>query len=630
MSQDGFKQPQFRANRRKFIQAAGGTVAVVAGAIPFSQSQAAARKKWDHEADVVIVGSGAAGLTAAVIAASEGAKVLVLESAPIVGGTSARSGGGFWIPNNRHMRARGQTDPRDDAIRYMIRYSFTQLYNPAAKNYGVSDNAYQLAEAMYDNAALAMERLEELGALYTAGDYSYDHWDSAPENKAPYGRNVWSVAPSSTPKSTQAALDKAGAAYAQVLDSPSSKPRPASAVLYPATAVTPEWWGLIGAGNRGSELIRQFKAWLDLHQVPILVDHRAVRLVTNGNREVIGVETTTDEGKKTVTVRARKAVHFGTGGFTHNEDLRLNFQRGPVFSSCSTLTNQGDLVYMATDVGAKLGNMQNAWHLQAALEQVLDTPSTTNIWGMPGDGMFLANKYGKRVVNEKRPYSDRAEIHYIYDPTQQEWTNLVLFMIFDQRVADVCAGRYPYPPKDKAAPYIVRGESLDELAAEIGKRLTKLAPRIGGFNLDLSFTANLRETVARFNSFAKTGVDEDFQRGKFRFDQQSHKRFSGDPCFESNQLPNKTMHFLAPKGPYYAILLAKAQSDTCGGPVINAKAQILSARDKPIPGLYGAGNCIAAPSGRAWWGAGGSLGPAMTFGYIAGKNAAKEPLKKEI
>ena len=576
------RRPASRLDRRAFISAAGGTLAVAgAGTLAFSESQAAAKGKWDREADIIVVGTGAAGLAAAVTAASHGASVLVLESAPVAGGATARSGGGYWIPNNRFMREKGWTDNREEAVRYMARYSFTELFNPTAPFYGIPENNYHQMEAMFDNAAPAVEHLESLGAMQYRADDSWDYWDYAPENKAPQGRLVWTV------------------------------PRPD-----------------VKNARGGAELIAQMKDWLDKKGVPILFDHRATHLVLNSKKEVIGLEATTDDGAKTLAFRAKKAVHFGSGGFILNQELRLNFQRGPVFGACGPMTNQGDFVYIATEAGAKLGNMQNGWRFQLVLDQALQSPAlATDVWGVIGDSMVVVNKFGKRVVDEKRPYADRGEVHFIYDPQYQEWINLVLFQIYDQRIADLSAGFYPFPPKDTSAPHVLKGETLEELEKAIAARLAQHAGSIGGFKLDKSFGANLQETIKRFNHFADTGVDEDFNRGGFRYDGQWHERFGGKAAVEANDKPNKTMYPLASKGPYYCILLCSGSADSNGGPMINAKAQVLSIKNKPIPGLYGAGNCIAAPSGRAYWGGGATIGPALTFGYIAATNAVKEPVK---
>ena len=550
------------------------------GAIPFAESEAATKGKWDREADIVVVGSGAAALSAAVAAASKGASVLVLEAAPVAGGATARSGGGYWIPNNRFMREKGWTDPREDAVRYMARYSFTELYDPNAPFYGIPENNYHQMEAMYDNAAPAVELLESLGAMQYRADDSWDYWDYAPENKAPQGRLVWTV------------------------------PRPNT------------------NARGGAELIAQMKDWLDKKNMPILLDHRVTKLILNSKKEVIGVEATTDDGARTLSFRALKAVHFGSGGFILNKELRLNFQRGPVFGACGPMTNQGDFVYIAAEIGAKLGNMQNGWRFQLVLDQALQSPAlATDCWGVIGDSMVLVNKFGRRVVDEKRPYADRGEVHFIYDPQYEEWINLVLFQIYDQRIADLSAGFYPFPPKDTAAPHVLKGETLEDLSRAISARLAQYAGKLGGFKLDKTFDTNLKDTIKRFNHFSETGVDEDFNRGGFRYDPQWHARFGGQGAVDANNKPNKTMYPIAGQGPYYCIMLCSGSADSNGGPVINAKSQVLSTKNQPIPGLYGAGNCIAAPSGRAYWGGGATIGPALTFGYIAGMNAVKEPVK---
>ncbi|MFD0849038.1 FAD-dependent oxidoreductase [Sphingosinicella xenopeptidilytica] len=585
MSESKSQRPPSRVDRRSFIRAAGGTtIAAVGGSsLVVGAAQGATPRKWDHEVDVVVVGSGGAALAGAVTAVSRGLKVAVLEAAPVAGGATARSGGGYWIPNNRFMRAKGIQDPREDCIRYMARYSFTQLYDVNAENYGIPVLSVKQMAAMYDNAAPAVELFEKLGALQTREDDSYDYWEAAPENKAPQGRLIWTkvdVAP-----------------------------------------------GTITGG--GADTIRQMGDWLAKKGSPIQLEHRVTKLVTNSKGAVVGV-IATDSDDKQISFRARRGVHFGSGGFTLNEELRLNFQRGPVFGSCGPMTNQGDLVYMASAIGAKLGNMQNGWRFQLVLDQVLQTPGlATDVWGVIGDSMVMVNKYGQRVVNEKRPYSDRGEVHFNYDPNKNEWTNLVLMQILDQRAYDHAQGHYPLPPKGATAPYIITAPTLDALADAIRKRLTEHGPRIGGFQLDESFLPNLKATIKRFNGFAETGNDEDFARGSFGYDRQWHERFGGPESIAANDKPNKTMYPIADKGPYHAILLVSGSADTNGGPMINENAQVLSIANEPIPGLYGAGNCIASPSGRAYWGGGATIGLSLTFGYIAGNHLATAPINDD-
>lgn len=165
--------PSFRVSRRNFLKAAGAGTAVAGaatfGSITYSQSRAAAQGEWDQEADVVVVGSGAAALAAAATSISLGDSVVVIEKAGIVGGTSVKSGGVYWVPNNPVMREQGYEDPREDALKYMVKYSYSQYYNPEAERYGAFPNDFALIEAMYDRGSEAIERLAELDALHSQG-----------------------------------------------------------------------------------------------------------------------------------------------------------------------------------------------------------------------------------------------------------------------------------------------------------------------------------------------------------------------------------------------------------------------------------------------------------------------------
>ncbi|KAK0349275.1 hypothetical protein LTR94_033803, partial [Friedmanniomyces endolithicus] len=139
------------------------------------------------------------------------------------------------------------------------------------------------------------------------------------------------------------------------------------------------------------------KAWLDERKIPFLLKHRARAILRNGKGEVVGLEAVTADDK-IVRLRARKAVIFGSGGFAHNKEMMRNFQPAPVYGTCSVPTSEGDFVTMAQAVGAKLGNLNNAWRMQVVLEHTLDLPSVPRgIWQPPGDSMILVNKYGERV-----------------------------------------------------------------------------------------------------------------------------------------------------------------------------------------------------------------------------------------
>jgi hypothetical protein len=279
--------------------------------------------------------------------------------------------------------------------------------------------------------------------------------------------------------------------------------------------------------------------------------------------------------------------------------------------------------------------MNGAWNAQVPLEPALESPSTPDdIWQPIGDSMIMVNKYGKRVVNEKRNYNDRTKVHFYWDPVEQEYPNQIICMIYDQRTLELFANSpdtYPIPSPGTSEKYVIQGKDWEDLALNIRQRVNELAPRIGCWRIDQNFEVNLKATVKRFNNFAKSGVDEDFQRGEFPYDIEWHSKVFSipgkDTKWPKNDGPNVTMYPLADEGPFYCILVAAGMLDTNGGPKIDTGARILDTENNAIPGLFGAGNCIAAPMPN-YIGGGATLGNALAFGYVAGLNAAKEPVKE--
>jgi len=580
---------EFQVTRRKFLKMAGiGTVAVTAlggaSGILAGCATSSDQPDWDLTTDVIVAGSGAAASAAAVTARQQGASVIMLEKSSVIGGTTSKSGGVGWIPNNFALRDQGIQDNKDDCMRFMARYAYPQLYNANDSNFGLPQHEYNLLAAFYDNGYKAIDFFMEIGACqFTQSSLLTDYVDHAIENKVMRGRGVAPLSPT-------------------------------------------------GVGF-GSELIRQMSEWIDSNGIQVLTSHRVTQIVLNDEKEVIGVVTTTT-GSETVAVKARKAVIFGSGGFTHNPELVIQFQPGPLYGGCAVITNEGDFVYLAQSVGGQLSSMNTAWNAEIPLEPALQSSSTPNdIWQPAGDSMILVNKYGLRVVNEKRSYNDRTKVHFYWDPVNQEYVNQILMMVYDQRSLDLYAsapGGYPMPAPGTSALHQISGQTLSELGQNIRARIDQIAEDIGSWRLDNSFENNLEATVSRFNEFADTGIDANFQRGVYPYDVEWHENVFSIPAqgtsWPLNDKPNITMYPFASEGPYYCILIAAGTLDTCGGPRTNGLAQVLDAKENPIPGLYGAGNCIAAPT-RYYFGAGGTIGPALTFGYVAGINAAQEPAR---
>jgi len=573
-----------RVSRRRFLRAAGsGTLltATTAAAVPFAESVAHAQQRWDREADVVVVGSGAAGSSAALFAHEGRASVLMLEKAAQYGGTTGRSGGAFWVPNNYLMREEGLADPREDCLRYMARTAYPTEYNASDTHLGLSETSYALIATFYDQGSVTVDALRAMGALgplvfwYNTADKMYpDYYAQLPEDKAPYGRTLFPTRPD-------------------------------------------------GTTGGGAALISQLKAAVEERSIPVLLEHRATRVVVNSQGEVVGLEATTRNGE-TVTVRARQGVIFGTGGFLSNPELRLNFLRGPIFGGCAVPTSEGDFVHIATAAGAALGNMAHAWWIQQVLEPKLHSNISSIMTQAPGDAMILVNRYGRRCVNEKIQYNERTQSHFEWDAVTGTYPNRVQMMVFD----DGCRERHgsgggALPKPGVSAPYLLSGRTLEELTAAIEARLAELTPHIGNFQLDTGFRANLHESIVRFNQFAETGKDLDFHRGEapieFGFDGGRHPE---------NDKPNQMMYPISLTGPFYAVLIGGGALDTKGGPKTNADAQVIDHEGRAIPGLYGAGNCVASPAGQAYWSGGGTIAPAMTFGAVAARHALNGPAKE--
>lgn len=579
-------------SRRRFIASSGAALAggVASAIVPYSHSVAATTGVWDKEVDVVVVGCGPAGAAAALFAEKQGERsVLMLEKGPVFGGTMLKAEGGFWIPNNRWMREKGITDSRQEALEYMARVAFPSNYSPDVEYLGLLESDFRLLETLYDESANTIEQLHDMGAINVGlpelpnGELITDYFIHLPENRAGRGRSLMS-------------LHKTGD--------------------YP--------------GN-GAELARQLRTAVDASSIEVKFRHRVTRLIVSGAGEVVGVEVTDKRDRKT-SIRARRGVVFGSGGFTHNAEYRNRFLRGPTYGGCAASTNTGDFLKMSMEIGASLGNLGNAWWSQLPLEVALDGASPpTGIWGTPGDSAIQVNRYGRRFVNEKFVYAERTKAHFRYDPMRGEYDHRISVHIFDERSRQTFAGSYPIPTAGSDASYLMSADDLPPLVDTLNARLSKLASGTADFQLSSDFLKNLEQTIVQFNSSAKSGHDEEFQRGTQDIEHVFHSMFlgathSGDASY-SNPMPNQTMYPISDQGPYYAVLLAAGTLDTKGGPLIDTSGAVLRPNGEQIPGLYAAGNCVSHPSGDGYWGPGATIGPAFVMGRLAGISAANAPIK---
>jgi 3-oxosteroid 1-dehydrogenase len=528
--------------------------------------------EWDEEFDVVVVGSGGAGSAAAVTAAEHGASVIVLEKSDLWGGTTGHSGGGSWVPNNTKMIEAGSEDSLEDTLRYCCRVCYPQYYDPNHDTYGVPELHYDVLRRFVFESADVFEWFEDIGALTCVQDPDYPLY---------YG----------------------GIPEAQDISM-------SGQLLFPVDDD--------GNQSSGGEMIRQLRVAMEERNCELRTEHRVTRVIQDEDDRVIGVEVeTTDNG--TITVHAEAGVIFASGGFANNREMAFSYLRGPIFGGGAPASNQGDFVHIANHVGAEFGNMQHAWLAESVIDDAADADGRIpTISLVPGDSMIYVNRFGHRVVDEKMQYQDRTHIHFNWDPIRAEYTNLVLFKIYDEHCATRFPGRYPIPVDSDDAEHVVRGDTLEELAENIEAKLAEFASHTGNVQLDENFVRNLQGTMGAFNQFAETGEDRHFHRGETPIEIHNHTMMAGGI---DHDYPNPTMYPLSDEGPYYAILIVASSFDTKGGPLTNEHGQVLDSNREPITGLYGAGNCVAAPVGQSYPGPGATLGPALTYGYIAALHA---------
>ncbi|HEV2537711.1 MAG TPA: 3-oxosteroid 1-dehydrogenase [Streptosporangiaceae bacterium] len=530
----------------------------------------------------MIAGSGAAGMTAALTAAHLGLSALVIEKAPVFGGSTARSGGGIWAPGNAVLSAAGVADTPEQARAYL-----------AYVAEGVPEKS---RETLLEHGPAMLDLILAMTPVRFAWVPGYaDYYPEAPGGLAA-GRSIEPV-----PFNGGLLGGELGHLARPYLPSPVAitqaeyrwltlgrHPRGIRAAARVAARAARA--RLLGRRtlSLGQALAAGLRAGLLRADVPLWLDTPLTGLEVTGGR-VTGVRATRDG--EPVLIRARRGVLLATGGFERNEEMRREYQREPIGTGWTTGApeNTGDGIRAGMDLGADTALMDDAW------------------WGpsiaLPGGpyfclsernlpGCVMVNGAGQRFVNESAPYVDA--VHAMYDGHTPENPHIPAWLVFDQRYRDryLFAGLPPHRPLPRrwyAHGSVVRADDLAGLAAAAGVSADGLV-----------------KTVTRFNEFAAAGQDEDFGRGDSAYD-----RYYGDPRLAN---PN-----LAPldRPPFYAVKIVPGDLGTKGGLRTDERARVLRPDGTVIEGLYAAGNASAAVMGHSYAGAGATIGPAMTFGYIA-------------
>ena len=544
------------------------------------------------EFDVVVAGSGAAGMTAALTAAQLGLSVLVIEKTWCFGGSTARSGGGIWAPGNAVLRGAGVTDTAEQANAYLAYVSGDCV--PAGLRRAFLEHGPAMLSLVLANTPLRFAWVPGYADYYPEAPGGLARGRSiepVPLDGRVLGGELAHLAPPYLPSPDGVAITQADYRWLSL------GPRHPRAVLAGARVAGRAARSRL-LGHRvlslGQALAAGLRAGLLASGVPVWLDTTLTGLEVREDR-VSGVRAT--RSGEPVLIWARRGVLVATGGFERNEEMRRRYQRAPIGTEWTTGApgNTGDGIGAGLDLGAAVGLMDDAW------------------WGpsipLPGGpyfclaerslpGCILVNSTGQRFVNESAPYVDA--VHAMYEANTPENPHIPAWLIFDQRYRDryVFAGRPPGKPLPRrwyAAGAVVRADDLGELAREA-----------------LLGADGLVKTVTRFNEFAAAGRDEEFARGESAYD-----RYYGDPRCRPN--PN-----LAPlaRPPFYAVKIVPGDLGTKGGLRTDERARVLREHGTPIPGLYAAGNASASVMGHSYAGAGATIGPAMTFGYIAALDLA--------
>jgi 3-oxosteroid 1-dehydrogenase len=569
---------------------------------------AAAVNGHDRVVDVLIVGSGGGGMAAALTAAASGLDVLMVEKSSQYGGSTALSGGGIWVPGAPSQRREGYTPEPEGVVEYLRRITEGLVSEARIRQY-------------VESAPKMLEFLEGQSS-WLEFVWKPGYADYYPE--LPGGSEL-----GSTINVPPIDLRKLGADEQQLLQPLALAPRGiwlGPKELRQFYRIRQSWAGkgvllkLVARMVRarvfnermaaiGQSLVARLRLAMREHDIPLWLDSPMTELLTDVDGSVTGVVVERDGVKQRIAARA--GVILASGGFDH--DLAWRKEHLPVVDqdwSFGNPASMGDGIRAGQKVGAATDLLDEAWWFPAIQWPDGRMQFMLNERMMPAQ--FIVNGEGKRFINEAAPYMDFG--HAMIDGQKSGVTHIPCWLITDHRSWNryVIGGHLPIPkipgapvPTGRRVPpawldsgVVKSATSWDDMATKIGVPASQL-----------------NETARRFNELAQRGHDDDFNRGDSVYD-----NYYGDPT-----LPNPNLYPIGDP-PYYAFRIVLGDLGTSGGLLTDEHARVLRQDGTVVPGLYAVGNTSAAVMGRSYAGAGATIGPAMTFGFVAAKHLATQAL----
>ncbi|HEU4361640.1 MAG TPA: 3-oxosteroid 1-dehydrogenase [Mycobacterium sp.] len=551
--------------------------------------------------DVVVVGSGGAGMVAALTAAHQGLSTIVIEKAAHYGGSTARSGGGVWIPNNEVLKRYRVKDTPEAASTYL--HTIVGDVVPAEKIDTYLERGPEMLSFVLANSPLKMCWVPGYADYYPetpGGKITGRSIEPKPFNARKLGADMAGLEPPYGKVPLNVVVMQQDYVRLNQL-----KRHPRGVLRSVKVGARTVWAKLTGKNlvGMGRALIAPLRIGLQRAGVPVRLNTALTDLYVEDGvvRGVYVRDTSLSDTVEPQLIRARRGVILASGGFEHNEQMRVKYQRAPITTewTVGAKANTGEGILAGEKLGAALDIMEDSWW-----------GPTVPLPGAPwfalsernSPGSIIVNMSGKRFMNESMPYVEACHHMYggKYGQGEGPGENVPAWLIFDQRYRDnyIFAGLQPgqrLPKKWLESGVIVSADTLAELAAKAGLP-------VDGFIA----------TVDRFNGFARSGVDEDFHRGESAYD-----RYYGDPTNK----PNPNLGVIA-QGPFYAAKMVPGDLGTKGGIRTDVHGRALRDDGSVIDGLYAAGNVSAPVMGHTYPGPGGTIGPAMTFGYLAALDIA--------